>query len=244
MRTEFLALIAVASGVLGAFSTASAQSKIDLSGEYIIVSGGPALKEWEQYRKENHRHDRWWGNFVRTARIRMEQLQKMTNNKIRITWLVYKPGYVNRSDEDGEPLIDHIISVRDKYNINLIWFGKGDEVINYLNNGQNRRNIKITGFEYFGHSNKYCFTFDYSNEILGASKSFLHQADLSKLNRKAFDRNAYCKSWGCHSGESFSTAFKRSTGVKMIGALGKTDYSDTWKMILPTVSSGGGRWTN
>ena len=244
MRTEFLALIAVVSGVLGTFSSASAQTKIDLSGEYIIVSGGPALKEWEQYRKETHRHDRWWGNFVRTARIRMEQLQKMTNKQIRITWLVYKPGYVNRSDEDGEPLIDHIISVRDKYNINLVWFDKGDDVINYINSGQNRRNVKVTGFEYFGHSNKYCFTFDYSNEILGASKAFLHQEDLAKINRKAFDRNAYCKSWGCHSGESFSTAFKRSAGVKMIGALGKTDYSDTWKMILPTVSSGGGRWTN
>ena len=244
MKAPLFALIAVVSALFGSTETASAQTRFKLDGEYIIVSGGPALKEWEQYRTENHQHDKWWGNFIRTARLRVQELQKMSDNKIKITWLVYKNGYVNRQDEDGDPLIDNIISVRDKYKINLVWFNTGDELINYLNTGQNRRSVKVTGFEYFGHSNKYCFCFDYSNEVLGASKVFLHQSDLSKINRKVFDRGAYCKSWGCHSGESFTSAFKRSTGVKMIGALGKTDYSDTWKMILPTVSSGSGRWTN
>lgn len=221
---------------------AAALAKIDRSREYIIVSGGPALREWEKYRRETHQHDKWWGNFVRTARLRMQELKKQTNGTVNITWLVYRPGYRNRADEDGEPLISHIESVRDKYYVNLVWFDHGDDVINYLNRGQNRRAVKVNGFEYFGHSNKYCFAFDYSNEILGASKAFLHQKDLTKIERKVFDRRAYCKSWGCHSGESFSQAFKRATGVKMIGAVGKTDYSDTWKMILPTISTSGGRW--
>lgn len=209
--------------------------------EYIIISGGPALQYWEGYRREAHRHDRWWGNFVRTARIRIDQLKKATNNAVNITWLVYRPAYESRATEDGQPLIANIESVRDKYGIKLVWFNSADEVINYVNSGQDRGSVKVSGFEYFGHSNKFCFVFDYSNHILGASQSFLHQADLKRLNRKAFAKGAYCKSWGCHTGEAFSQEFKRVTGVKMIGAVGKTDYSETWKNTLPFVSPGG-RW--
>lgn len=218
-----------------------AEAALDPNDEYILISGGPALRAWEDYRREQHRHDRWWGNFIRTARIRIQQLQKATNDQINITWLVYRPGYETRATEDGEPLISHIESVRDKYKIRLVWFSTTDQLINYVNSGQNRRQIKVSGFEYFGHSNKYCFIFDYSNHILGASKCFLHQGDLDKFDRKVFAKGAYCKSWGCHSGEAFTAEFRRATGQKMIGAIGKTDYSQTWREILPIVSPGG-RW--
>lgn len=211
--------------------------------EFIIVTGGPSLMEWEQFRREEHRHDKWWGNFVRTARIRIEQ-QKKFNPNLNITWLVYRPGYERRAGEDGQPLISNIESVRDKFGIRLVWFNNGADVIRYLNEGQNRRDIKIGGFEYFGHSNKYCWTFDYSNEILGASKAYLHERDLKGIKRGVFSRDAFCKSWGCHSGESFVGAFKKATGVRMIGAIGKTDYSKTYMLILPTLSSAGGRWTS
>jgi len=221
----------------------SSEAALDPNDEYIIVSGGTALRYWENYRREEHRHDRWWGNFVRTARIRIQQLQKATDGQVNITWLVYRDGYETRAEEDGDPLISYIESVRDKYNVRLIWFSETDELINYINSGQNRRETKISGFEYFGHSNKYCFLFDYSNEILGASKVFLHQNDLDRLDRKAFARGAYCKSWGCHTGESFSQEFRRQIGIKMIGAIGKTDYTETWRQILPFISSGG-RWTS
>lgn len=211
-------------------------------GEYIIVSGGPSLLEWEQYRRESHRHDKWWGNFIRTARVRMEQIQKAAPGT-PITWLVYGPGYQSRAAEEGQPLLDNITSVRDKYGVNLVWFRTEDELINYINAGKDRRVTKVVGFEYFGHSNKYCFVFDYSNEVLGASKCFLHEDDLKRLDRNAFYRKAYCRSWGCHTGESFSAAFRRATGVKMIGAIGKTDYSKTYLLTLPTVSPEG-RWVD
>lgn len=220
----------------------NARAALNPNDEYIIISGGPALQYWEGYRRETHRHDRWWGNFIRTARFRIEQLQKASNNTVKITWLVYRPGYEARATEDGQPLIANIESVRDKYGIKLVWFSNADEVINYVNSGQNRSAVRVSGFEYFGHSNKYCFVFDYSNHILGASRAFLHQGELKRLNRKAFARGAYCKSWGCHSGEAFSQEFRRVTGVKMIGAIGKTDYSETWKGNLPFVSDGG-RWS-
>lgn len=241
MKSQSLLAIITFATLLAFPPSAEAQG-LDPNDEYLIVSGGPALRAWENYRREEHRHDRWWGNFIRTARIRIEHLQKATKGTVRITWLVYRPGYEARATEDGEPLISHIESVRDKYKINLVWYDSGDDIIHYINSGQNRRQIKVSGFEYFGHSNKYCFALDYSNSILGASRAFLHQRDLKKINRRAFARGAYAKSWGCHTGEAFSKAFKRATGVSMIGAIGKTDYSRTWQQTLPFLSPGG-RWT-
>ncbi len=238
LRLLFFSLLAFLSFLTIPSATAA---PLDPNDEYIIVSGGPALLYWEGYRREAHRHDRWWGNFIRTARIRIEQLQKASNNAVNLTWLVYRPGYETRAQEDGEPLINHIESVRDKYGVNLVWFDQGDEIIHYLNAGRNRTQIKVSGFEYFGHSNKFCFIFDYSNHILGASKSFLHQGDLDKIDRKVFAKGAYAKSWGCHTGESFSQEFRRVTRIKMIGAVGKTDYSECYKGTLPFVSNGG-RW--
>ena len=131
-----------------------------------------------------------------------------------------------------------------RYKIKLVYFDSGDDVIRYLNEGQNRRKLKIGGFEYFGHSNKYCWTFDYSNEVLGASSAYLHQRDLRSLKRGIFARNAFCKSWGCHSGESFVQAFKQATGTRMQGAVGKTDYSQIYRQVLPFISTPGGRWSS
>jgi hypothetical protein len=241
--TRRLLLIATLAASAFAAAPRDAAAALNPNDEYILVSGGPSLVSLEAYRREAHRHDRWWGNFIRTARFRIEQLQKASNGAVNITWLVYRPGYETRQAEDGQPLISNIESVRDKYKIRLVWFSDSDEVINYINSGQNRSSVKVSGFEFFGHSNKYCFVFDYSNHILGASRSFLHQSDLKRINRKAFARGAYCKSWGCHSGESFTAEWKRVTGVKMIGAIGKTDYSKTYEGTLPFVSPGG-RWTS
>jgi len=216
----------------------------DPNDEYIIITGGPALERWEQYRLKDQQHDQWWGNFIRASRIRIDQLQRYYKGPVNITWMVYRPGYVSRATEDGQPLISFIESVRDKYKVRLVWFDSGADVIRYVNSGQDRNRLKVGGFEYFGHSNKYCFTFDYSNEVLGASKSYLHQDMLSGFDRNAFAKRSFAKSWGCHTGESFSAAFRKFTGVKMVGALGKTDYSEVYKQVLPFLSSTYGRWVH
>ena len=243
-RHAFVGTVATALMVAGLTFLLSGTAEAappDPNDEYIIVSGGPSLLSWEQYRAENQRHDRWWGNFIRTARIRVEQLQKRYPS-MKITWLVYRPGYVSREKETGEPLISNIVSVRDKFGINLVWFDSTKQLANYVNKGRNRRQSKINGFEYFGHSNKFCFVFDYSNHTLGASKCFLHQTQIGMFDRGAFAKNAYCRSWGCHSGEAFSAEWKKALGVKMVGAIGKTDYSECYRQILPFISSAGGRW--
>ncbi len=207
-------------------------------GEYVIVSGGPALRKWEDLRVEPLRHDRWWGNFVRTARIRMEQLRKTYGENAKITWLVYRPAYEKRATEDGQPLIDFVKSVRDKFGVRLVWFDSGRDVINYLNSGKNRRRTKLTGFEYFGHSNRHCFMFDYSCDILGVSSAYIHENDLNKLKRGLFAPGAQIQSYGCHTGEAMAKKWKAATGTTMIGAIGKTDYANSWKGVLPHINRG------
>jgi len=208
-------------------------------GEWIIVIGGPSLKEWEQYKAQPHDH--WWANFVRAARLRTEQLRDGLGPNAPITWLVYKQGYLDRATQEHQDLIGLIDSVREKFNLNLVWFHAGSEVIDYLNNGQPRNRVKIAGFEYFGHSNRACFMFDYSNVLDSASKSWLHENELSKIDRRAFAHGAYVRSWGCHTGESMSKKWYRATGTHMIGAIGKTQFM---MEELPILTSTDGKWVN
>jgi hypothetical protein len=213
-------------------------SALATDSEYIILVGGPSMYQWEKYKA--YPHDHWWANFVRAARLRTEQLRAQIGPDATITWLVYKQGYVDRAKQEHQDLISLIDSVREKFNLNLIWFSAGSDVINYLNNGQRDR-VKIAGFEYFGHSNRACFMFDYSNNIDSACKSWLHEDELTKIQRRDFVRGAYVKSWGCHTGESMSKKWYRATGTHMIGALGKTQFM---MEELPILVSDGGKWVN
>ena len=195
------------------------------------------MYQWEKYKV--YPHDHWWANFVRAARLRTEQVRAQLGPDAKITWLVYKQGYVDRAKQENQDLIGLIDSVREKFNLNLVWFHAGSEVTDYLNNGRDQ--MKIAGFEYFGHSNRACFMFDYSNNIDSACKSWLHEDELTKINRRDFARGAYVRSWGCHTGESMSKKWYRATGTHMIGALGKTQFM---MEELPILVSQGGKWVN
>lgn len=159
-RPVFFAMCLAAISFLVA-GTAGAQTEV------IVVSGGPAMRQWEDLRKPGEQHDRWWGNFVRSARVRMQEIKKATPQGTIITWLVYRDAYARRSVEDRQPLVSFVESVRDTYGVRLVWIRSGSDVINYINSGMNRRSVKVSGFEYFGHSNKYCFMFDYSSDVYG-----------------------------------------------------------------------------
>ncbi len=213
--------------------------------EYIVVSGGPAVRTFEDLRKPAEQHDRWWGNFIRTARVRMQEIHKTAPAGTHITWLVYRDGYVRRGASERQPLTQNVESVPKAYPfIKLVWFRSTDELIRYINGGMSRWSTKISGFEYFGHSNKFSFMFDYSSDVYANSVCWLHQADLGRISGSAFAKNAYCKSWGCHSAESMSREWKRHTGVWLIGAQGKTDYSYMHERNWQVGLSSGSRWVN
>jgi hypothetical protein len=215
-----------------------ASAAAPVSGEHVLLIGGPSLMVWEKYKKQPHDH--WWANFVRAGRIRTEQIRAQDPNA-KVTWLVYRQGYVDRAAQEKQDLLGFIDSVRDKFDLKLVYFSKGDEVINYLNNGQPRDSLKVVDFEYFGHSNRACFMFDYSSNIESACKSWLHEDELRKINGRVFARNAFVKSYGCHTGESMSKKWLAATGVPMWGVIGKTQYMMD---ELPVITGTGAKWVS
>ena len=73
------------------------------TGEWVLLVGGPSMKQWEQYKAQPHDH--WWANFVRAARLRTEQFRDDLGPDAQITWLVYKQGYVDRATQEKQDLI-------------------------------------------------------------------------------------------------------------------------------------------
>jgi hypothetical protein len=216
-----------------------AADPIPTSGEYLIVIGGVSLMSWEKYKANPH--DNWWANFVRAGRIRMQQIRAVAP-QLPVTWFVYKPGYTARSKQEGRNLVPFIDSVGQTYNARIVYFDRTQELIDYMNNGgaaNPRSQTRISGFEFFGHSNKACFMFDYSNNLDSGSKCWLHEKELGQIRRGIFTRDAFIKSWGCHSGELFVKSWNKATGTRMWGAIGKTQFMTH---ELPTLVKVGARW--
>jgi len=204
--------------------------------EHFILTGGPALRQWEDLRVKPEQHDRWWANFIRASTLRIDNLRKAYGKTSKVTWVVYRPGYVRRSSEDGKPYTTWITEQATKRNCKLIWVDSNSQLISAFNN---RGRKSIISFDYFGHSNKYCFLIDYSNFIMGGAKCWLHENDLRKIKRSVLANNAPCQSWGCHTGESMSGFWRNHFGVPLVGAKGKTDYSVVGQGVMPKLN---GTW--
>jgi len=203
--------------------------------EHVIVTGGPAMRKWENLRVPDDQHDRWWANFVRASTLRMEEIRKAYGAGASIVWMVYQPGYQARGREDGQPYTSWITQVAAKNRATLIWFDSGGGFIQQLNS---RPRGSVETFDFFGHSNRYCFMFDYSSDIMAASKAWLHEKDLPRIKASVFSRTAYCKSWGCHTGESMSAVWKSATGIALEGARGPTTYVPVGQGKMPVVQGG------
>jgi hypothetical protein len=205
--------------------------------EHVVLTGGPALRFMEHGKDASH--DFYWFNFIDASTIWLKQIKSTAPANDLVTWLVYRPSYISRSKELGMDLIPQIADKARQLGVTLYWFDTKEQLINYLNKGQDRDKVKIASFDYFGHSNKACFLFDYSNTIDTMSIAWLHVKDLGKIHDDDFARDAVCKSWGCHSGEMYSKWWKNHIDVPMIGAIGKTDFAHGG---LPQLSNADGKW--
>jgi hypothetical protein len=191
------------------------------AADHVIVTGGPALRKWEDLRVVEDRHDRWWANFVRAATLRMAEIRTLQGKSAPLVWFVFKPGYVTRGREDGKPYVQWIAEQARKRNATLIWFDSGPAFIKALN-ARPRGSVKT--FDFFGHSNRHAFMFDYGNDIIASSTAWLHENEVSRIKRSVFARDAHCKSWGCHTGESMTQVWRQHLGVPLEGVRGPTDY--------------------
>jgi len=205
--------------------------------DHVIATGGPALRKWENFRIKKDQHDRWWANFVRASTLRMAEIRTQKGPDAPIVWMVYKPAYTARGREDSKPYTTWITELAAKRRATLIWFDSGETFIQALNS-RPRRSVKT--FDFLGHSNRHAFMFDYGSDIMAASTAWLHERDLPKIKGSVFDRDALCKSWGCHTGESMTKAWRKSVGVPLEGAKGPTDYTVLSQGQLPIVK---GTWT-
>ena len=205
--------------------------------EHVIVAGGPALRKWENFRVDNDRHDRWWANFIRASTLRMAEVRLAYGKDAPLVWLVFRPGYEARGREDGKPYTTWIAEQATKRRATLIWFTSSGDYINKINS---RPRGSVKTYDYFGHSNKFAFLFDYGNEVMATSTAWLHERDIPRLKSSIFKANAYCKSWGCHTGASMSKAWKRHLGLPLEGANGKTVYTMVGRGQMP---KGYGGWT-
>jgi hypothetical protein len=206
--------------------------------DHVIVSGGPSLNRWEHYRTANDQHDKWWANFIRGGTMRMDEIRKVYGSSAKLVWIVYRPSYEMRGREDGKNYISMIQLQATKRNATLIWINSGPDLIRALNN---RPRGSVQTFDYFGHSNKHCFCLDYGAEIIAVCTQWLHESELGRIKSSIFADKAYCKSWGCHSGESMSARWKAALGVPLEGARGKTDYRALAQGKFPAVSGGWAR---
>lgn len=205
-----------------------------LASEHVILCGGPASRKWEDLRVKRDQHDRWWANFVRASTMRMDEIRKSYGPSAQITWVVYKNGYLTRGRDDQQPYTQWISEQAAKRKVNLVWISTGDQAISTINSKRD-----IITFDFFGHSNRHCFMLDYGSDVMAVSQAWIHERDLGKISSRAFNKNASCQSWGCHTGESMSAVWKRKVGVPLIGAKGKTDYAALSSGRMPTVS---GQW--
>jgi hypothetical protein len=228
--TAYLAL------ALFVFMTASQTQANDI----VLISGGPALRSHERYKPNTH--DRYWGNFVDSALARVKELRQELGPDDRLTWLVFRPGYVRRGIEEKQDYLKILEERGQLHGLTPIYFDDKHQLFTLLRRDGSPERPKISRLEYYGHSNKKCWMFDYSNRVDGGALEPLvvHVDDLQKISGSSFTSDAECVSYGCHSGEEFSQRWRMIVGRPMVGAVGKTDYSDGG---MPKLSTGkDGSW--
>ncbi len=206
-----------------------------IRADHVIVTGGPALRQWENLRVEADQHDRWWANFVRAATLRMAEIRTAYGPTAPIVWMVYQPSYQARGREDGKPYTTWIAEQAAKRKVTLVWFNSSGNFLQTLNS---RPRGSVKSFDFFGHSNRHAFMFDYGSDVMAASTAWLHERDLARIKSSIFAGNAYCKSWGCHTGESMSAKWKSATGIALEGARGPTTYTVVGQGKMPAVQGG------
>lgn len=202
----------------------------------VILTGGVALRSWENYRGPAA-HDNWWANFVRASTVEIG-LMKQKNPNADIVWIVYRPSYVTRSKENQIDYVPKIQDTAKKLGVKLVYVDSADAACKAISAAGKKS--PITSFYYFGHSNPHAFMLDYSNFIMAASKDWIHEKDLAvKIDRTIFAPNAECWSYGCYTGRSMSKFWKEAFGVPMWGNLESTRYQPVGDGKLPV---GAGKW--
>ena len=124
-------MIGIARAIL--FSTVLLLPALPVSADHVIVTGGPALRRWENLRVPVDQHDRWWANFVRASTLRMAEIRTAYGREAPLVWMVFQPGYQTRGSEDGKPYTQWITKLASERRAKLIWFNSSSGFIQAMN---------------------------------------------------------------------------------------------------------------
>ena len=157
--------------------------------DIVLISGGPALRSHERFKINTH--DRYWGNFVDSALARVKELRKELPND-RITWLVFRPGYIRRGNEEKQDYLKILEERGQLHGLTPIYFDDKEQLFTLLRRDGSPERPKIARLEYYGHSNKKCWMFDYSNRVDGGAieSQVVHVDDLENISSSSFTPNA------------------------------------------------------
>lgn len=137
------------------------------ANDIVLISGGPALRSHERFKPNTH--DRYWANFVDSALARVKELREEFGPDDRVTWLVFRPGYVRRGAEEKQDYLKILEERGQRHGLTPIYFDDKDQLFRLLRRDGSPERPKIARLEYYGHSNKKCWMFDYSNRVDGGA---------------------------------------------------------------------------
>ncbi|MEI7693073.1 MAG: hypothetical protein WCJ27_01245, partial [Verrucomicrobiota bacterium] len=98
--------------------------------DIVLISGGPALRSFERYRTASH--DKYWGNFIDSAILRAKELQLTVAPTDQIVWLVFRPSYQRRSQEDQDDYLKILEERGLKAGITPIYFDNKTQLFTLL----------------------------------------------------------------------------------------------------------------
>ena len=216
--------------------------------EYVILTGGPSLTVWEKYKTAPH--DQFWGSFrARLAHPLPATPEGERQRPERHLHVARLRGRLQVPVARRTTRTTSATSIPCATSTTCTWsrWTNGVQVMDYLNHGQDRGNrIKVVDFEYFGHSNRCCFMFDYSSNIDSASKNYLHEDQLTSAEPVGVLPPRVREKLGLpHGREHEQAKFYDATGTRMIGAIGRTDFTnrdEAFNGIIPVLSSPDGKW--
>ncbi len=211
-------------------------TKFDPEGlNEVVVSGGINDRKKEKIHDNNPR------NFITAAKVDISQRKQYGKQKEEIEWLVERSTYEARG---GQKLLDEINETSIELGVKLRWYSNTKELGEAINfegaNGKKRSGATlITDFTYFGHGypGKMATKFEEPDGIV--TNEMLRNG---WVDRSAFAPGARAVSCACNSttptytnqsklslpnGPSFAKTWKDSTGVPMVGLVGRSDYGPT-----------------
>ena len=208
----------------------------------VVVSGGVNPDT-----KKDNSHDKYWGNFVQSAKTKITESQRDLKEGEKVEWMVQKSSLVDRAKNEGRKgdyYTGQVEQMAKDMGVDLRWFNNKKEFVQGMNTttgGEKRAGSSlISNFTYYGHGSESALWLTYqpgreAGEALTSSdlpnaknRSLYEKLNGQAISPSAFAPGATSTSWACNSAvggsQSVTQSWANSTGVPMSGIIGRADY--------------------